>query len=346
MKLPSARICITIPAFLTLLSCGSETLLQPVGQETLLAVGVPHTDNVKKYGRRNYAAAVSAESTYVVRMTGLSGNADLKVYGADSTLTQPWYCMIDLTGAVGTESEYCIILATGSTMYVAVEGRELDLPSADYIIEVQAVPLVELPMSVPVHGEAPRGGVVVYVTDVLPGQKYVTGLTVRSDPAARMGIWGYSNGYSIQGNIGGPFDLIVETTGTRFYLAVDASVITSPTLQFVAVTTPSAVVVEPVIATSGAVFAGVPTIGFVEAEGESFYYAEGMPEGEHLISLLGLTAIAHFRVFADPLYTIERECTASTPLEQECVVTGTSAYFSVRTEGIGIASAGYVLLVR
>ena len=323
--------------------------MQPAGGETLLTVGVPHADSVSKDSRRTYSAAASAESTYVVRMTGLSGNTDLKVFGADSTLTEYWHCMVDLTGAPGTEGEYCVILASGPRIYLAVDGMKIDSPSADYTIEVQAVPLIQLPISVPVAGEAPRGGVVVYVTDVQPGHGYVTGLTVRTDPDTRMGIWGYSNGYSIQGNIGGPFDLIVETTGTKFYLAVDASVIAGPAVQFVAVTTPSAVVVEPVTATSGAVPAGVPTTGFVEAVGESFYYAEGMPDGEHLISLLGLTAMAHFRVFADPLYTIERDCTALTPLEQECLVTGTSAYFSVRTAGVirpSEASAGYVLLVR
>jgi hypothetical protein len=75
-------------------------------------------------GTSYYSAPVTtAGSQYTISITGLTGNANLTVYGNDATFTTPAPCIRNNTFFSGTTPEDCTLTAAGNILYFTVTAN-------------------------------------------------------------------------------------------------------------------------------------------------------------------------------------------------------------------------------
>jgi hypothetical protein len=92
-----------------------------IGSPIALTVNSPIPGQVAWGGTSFYTVSgLSAGTRYTISITGLTENANLKVFGSDSTFTTPASCSTDNTFLRGTTPEDCTLIASGSALYFSV----------------------------------------------------------------------------------------------------------------------------------------------------------------------------------------------------------------------------------
>jgi hypothetical protein len=327
------------------LSCNKENVTQPRLTLTQLTVGVPLTDQVSRGAAKVYAAGVSSGQVYRVSVTGLTGDVDLYLFGGDSTFSSLVPCLIDRTISFNTTPEDCALIAGYNKMFIGIDGTYVQASSATYTIEVQPVTSSKrLSLSTPIPDSVAAGGDTLYSVAVSPGTAYTVSITALTDSAASLNV---ADGIQVHTSFQSttPKDFTVTPADTVQYFAVDGFNVAAATGHFVIMATPAPVVVTPIVATSGSVPAATPTIGWVTTGGTSQYHSDGLSTGNHVVSIVGLTAAADFHVYPDATYSLEAPCTHLTSGVRECIVPGPSAYFAVSAGPVNAVGAGYIMLV-
>jgi hypothetical protein len=327
------------------LSCTNKDVTQPRLTLTQLTIGVPLTDQVARGAAKVYAAGVSPGRVYRVSVTGLTGDVDLYLFGGDSTFSSLVPCLIDRTIFFNTTPEGCTLIAGYSNMFIGIDGTYVQASSATYTIEVQPVTSSKrLTLSTPIPDSVAAGGDTLYSVAVSPGTAYTASITGLTDSAASLNV---ADGIQVHTSFQSttPKDFTVTPADTVQYFAVDGFNVAAATGYFVIMATPAPVVVTPIVGTSGSVPAATPTIGWVETRGTSQYHTDGLSTGNHIVSIVGLTAAADFHIYPDATYSLEAPCTHVTSGVRECIVPGPSAYFAVSAGPVNTVGAGYIMLV-
>jgi hypothetical protein len=327
------------------LSCTNNEVTQPRLTLTQLTVGVPLTDQVARGAAKVYAAGVSASQVYRVSVTGLTGDVDLYLFGGDSTFSSLVPCLIDRTIFFNTTPEDCTLLAGYGHMFIGIDGTYVQASSATYTIEVQPVTSSKrLSLSTPIPDSVAAGGDTLYSVAVSPGTAYTASITGLTDSTASLNV---ADGIEVHTSFQStsPKDFTVTPADTVQYFAVDGFNVAAATGYFVIMATPAPVVVTPIVGTSGSVPAATPTIAWVTTGGTSQYHADGLSTGNHIVSIVGLTAAADFHTYPDATYSLEAPCTHLTSGVRECIVPGPSAYFAVSAGPVNTVGAGYIMLV-
>ncbi len=92
-----------------------------IGSPIALTVNTPSPGQVAWAGTSFYTVSgLSVGTRYTVSITGLTENANLKVFGSDSTFTTPASCLTDNTFLGGTTPEDCTLIASSSALYFSV----------------------------------------------------------------------------------------------------------------------------------------------------------------------------------------------------------------------------------
>jgi len=327
------------------LSCNNNDVTQPRLTLTHLTVGMPLTDQVARGAAKVYAAGVLPGQVYRVSVTGLTGDVDLYLFGGDTTFSSLVPCLIDRTIFFNTTPEDCTLLVGYSNMFIGIDGTYVQASSATYTIEVQPVTSSKrLSLSTPIPDSVAAGGDTLYSVAVSPGTAYTASITGLTDSAASLNV---ADGIQVHTSFQSttPKDFTVTPADTVQYFAVDGFNVAAATGYFVIMATPAPVVVTPIVGTSGSVPAATPTIGWVETRGTSQYHTDGLSTGNHIVSIVGLTAAADFHVYPDGTYSLEAPCTHLTSGVRECIVPGPSAYFAVSAGPVNTVGAGYIMLV-
>lgn len=337
-----SRIC-SAALLLSLVSCGDDGGNTPAG-DTELTVGVPHSGSLPARGRHTFAAPVSPSMAYAVALTGLTAPVHLQVFDDDPTVSDQAACLIDYPQPPGGGSrEDCVLIASGSTLYLVVDGAASDTVSS-YTITVGATSSRDLAVGVPVAGTASRAAAAFYQASVVPGTAYVASLTGLTDPSVNLYVASAGADAVLLNAVPSPRDLTFVAAAANVYLLVDGTPLSTPSASFVVTLTPAPVVIHPVEGTDGSVPQGVPTVGFVEPGGTSDYQTMGMDPGNHMISIFGVTDAVGLHVI-DPALGIEGHCTLVSTNVRECPVGGTAVTFNVKPGPGNQDGAGYVILV-
>jgi len=291
------------------LSCTNKDVTQPRLTLTHVTVGAPLTDQVARGAAKVYAAGVSPAQVYRVSLTGLTGDVDLYLFGGDSTFSSLVPCLIDRTIFFNTTPEDCTLLAGYSNMFIGIDGTYVQASSATYTIEVQPVTSSKrLSLSTPIPDSVAAGGDTLYSVAVSPGTAYTASITGLTDSAASLNV---ADGIQVHTSFQStsPKDFTVTPADTVQYFAVDGFNVAAATGYFVIMATPAPVVVTPIVGTSGSVPAATPTIEWVATGGTSQYHTDGLSTGNHMVSIVGLTAAADFHIYPDATYSLEAPCT-------------------------------------
>ena len=326
-------------------SCNSKDVTQPRLTLTQLTVDVPLTDQVSRGAAKVYAAGVTPGQMYRVSVTGLTGDVDLYLFGRDSTFSSFVPCLIDRTILFNTTPEDCTLLAGYSNMFIGIDGTYVTASSATYTIEVQPVTSSKrLTLSTPIPDSVAAGEDTLYSVAVTSGTAYTMSITGLTDSAASLNV---ADGIQVHTSFPNtsPKDFTVTPTDTVQYFAVDGFNVAAATGHFVIMATPAPVVVTPIVGTSGSVPVATPTIGWAATGGTSQYHTDGLSTGNHVVSIVGLTAAADFHVYPDGTYSLEASCTHLTSGVRECIVPGPSAYFAVSAGPANTVGAGYIMFV-
>lgn len=340
---------------------GSGRGVQPI-VVTSLPAGFPLRDIVGRGGINYYAASVTPGALYKISITELSDDADLLVFGRDSSFSRLAACSIDTTSVPGATPEDCVITADGTTLYFGVDGTFLTTPSGAYTIDIERPSLTDLGLSVPVADSVQRTGLALYAAPVTPGQSYTAVLTDLSDDG-ELYVFGADASFKSQaactiGNkelIGsGPEDCTLTAAGNVLYFAVDGLFSASSTVAYAAFVTPAPAAAVPVnegtAAAPKSVTAGSPLIGQVGDAGVSYYTATGLTTGaQYTVSISGMTSNANLTVFADGAFTTLVSClidntflSGTTPEACTFVAAG-APFFSVSA---GPNSGSFIILVE
>jgi hypothetical protein len=156
----------------------------PAPSILFLPVGTPVTDSVVFRGFNNYAATVIPGELYKISITDLSDDADLLVFGTDSSFTFLAPCSIDNTALFNTFPEDCVIRASGNTLYFGVDGTFLATSVGFYTIEIVLLTVTNLNLSTPFTDTIARTGAGVYSVAVTSVGTYtitISGLTDNAD---------------------------------------------------------------------------------------------------------------------------------------------------------------------
>ena len=92
-----------------------------IGSPIVVTVNTSSTGQVAYSGTSYYAVGgLSAGTRYTVSIIGLTGNANLKVFGSDSTFTTLSGCLSNNTFFREETPEDCTVISPGTTMYFSV----------------------------------------------------------------------------------------------------------------------------------------------------------------------------------------------------------------------------------
>ena len=92
-----------------------------IGSPVSLSVNTPIPGQVAWGGTSFYmVSGLSASTHYTVSITGLTGNANLKVFGSDNTFTTPASCLVDNTSLPLPAPEDCTLITSGNALYFSV----------------------------------------------------------------------------------------------------------------------------------------------------------------------------------------------------------------------------------
>ena len=279
---------------------------------TGMIVGQALSDVVGRSEFNPYVASVTPGALYKISVTGLIDDADLLVYGADSTFSVPLVCAVDNSSITGASDEDCIIASPGFSLYFAVDGTFLSASAVAYTISIESVPIINLNLSIPSTDVITRTGAAAYSVPAVPGALHTIGITGLTDDAD-LHVFGNDGSFSaaVACSIDNtlftgttPEDCTLLSSGVTLFFIVDGLFSSADTVQYVAFATPSPAVPSP--ADEGTIgipiflAAGTPTIGQVGLAGESFYAATGLTANTHYtVSITGLSGDANLTVYGD-----------------------------------------------
>jgi hypothetical protein len=242
----ASRFAVSITILLLLIillliipSCGGGGGGAPAPSIQFLPVGTSVTDFVVFFGFNYYAASVIPGELYKISITGLDDDADLFVYGTDSTFTFPASCSIDNTAFFFTDPEDCVIRASGNTLYFGVDGTFLSTSAGFYTIRVELLTMTVL--STPFTDAIARTDAGVYSVPVVAGT-YTISIVGLSDDAD-LYVFG-NDGFTFP--VTCPNTLFSGTTpedctltsGGNLYFIVDGLFSVAPTVTYTALVTP------------------------------------------------------------------------------------------------------------
>jgi hypothetical protein len=359
-------VSIFILSLLFLTACGGggggTVVVPPI---FVLTVGVPVTDSVAFLGFNDYTATVIPGELYKISITGLSDDADLLVFGTDSTFQFLATCSVDNTFFAGTFSEDCVIRASGSNLFFTVDGGSLVSSAGVYTISIELLTVTNRTLSLPFTDTITRTGAGVYaVSDLAPGT-YTVGITGLSDEAD-LYVFGSDGTFSapalclIDNTLSSgttPEDCTLTISGGTLFFIVDGILSSASAVTYTALVTPAALGVNQLV-NEGAIGSPVlvtletPTIGSVgaPAAGRSFYAASGLTAGvRYTVSIMGLAGDADLGVFTDSLFTTPANCLidktaflGTIPESCTAVAPGTTLFFSVLP---AVTPSDYIILV-
>jgi hypothetical protein len=176
-------LLLSVILLLIIPSCGGGGGGAPAPFIQFLPVGTSVTDFVVFQGFNYYAATVIPGELYKISITGLDDDADLFVFGTDSTFTFLATCSIDNTVFFDTFPEDCVIRASGSTLYFGVDGTFLLTSAGLYTIRVELLTITDRVLSMPFTDIIARTDAGVYSVPVGAGTYTIsiTGLTNDAD---------------------------------------------------------------------------------------------------------------------------------------------------------------------
>lgn len=114
-----------------------------------LVVGSPMARSVDRNAQSSCSVAVSAGTSYVISLTGLTDNANLLVSAGGVTQCS--------TNAADKSPKSCTVTATTSMLEVVVDGNRVSGMAAQYIIAVALAPVVTVPIAAGTSGPVSQG---------------------------------------------------------------------------------------------------------------------------------------------------------------------------------------------
>lgn len=184
----------------TFLTAGAATYVIDIEllTETHPTLQTPFSDSTSQRGAVVYTVPVSSGVAYTIGMTGLSDDADLFVFGNDSTFTALAACSIDNTRFIGTTPEDCTWTSSAGTLYFIVDGIFSSAAVVQYTVLATPAPVVPVPsnegspgspvplaLDTPITGQVAYGGTSFYA---------VSGLTVGTHyTVSILGLTGNAN---------------------------------------------------------------------------------------------------------------------------------------------------------
>ncbi len=355
---------ISLCIILVLSACGDGNDGTVTVFPTEIIVGQVLSDIVGRSEFNPYVASVTPGALYKISITGLIDDADLLVYGADSTFSVALLCAVpDNSSIPGASNEDCIIASPGNSLFFAVDGAFLSASAAAYTISIQSVPIINLSLSIPRTDVITRTGAAAYSVPAVPGALHTIGITGLTDDAD-LHVFGNDGSFSaaVACSIDNtlftgttPEDCTLFSSGGTLFFIVDGLFSSAATVQYVAFATPSPAVSFP--ADEGAIGSpiflsqGTPTtgqVGFRPVDlltGESFYAATGLTAGvRYTVSITGLSGDADLTVYGnDSTFTTPEFCLtgSNTPFAgttpESCTVllaAGDTLHFSVTSNTI------------
>jgi hypothetical protein len=334
------RRLIPLSAVIAATSCGYGT---DAGDEaTVLTIGTPMTETVSRGGAKRYSVPVTPGAAYQVSLTGLTDNVDLHHFGTSGASSVPGFCLAYRIQLLGTESEACTAIATGSTMNIGVDARLASGSSVTYTIAVQAVPMTALPLSSPLEQSVAKGESRVYTVAVTPGTFYSASISGLTDSAAAFGM--YESGQISSGRGGySPQEAQVRPLGSTMYLVVDGWTLNRSAVEYRILAAPVPPITGPV--TTGVIPARTAVVGWVQSRQTNRYRVDGLGPGIHTVSVVAASADVELRVYPDATYVMQLDCTLLNYDAMECPVTGPSVFFSVLAGPLNTTGAGFIMLV-
>jgi len=331
-----------------------------------VTVGSPFSDSIEQFDFNEYTATVTPGALYKISITNQTDDADLLVFGTDSTYTTLAQCAIDNTSLLGTSSEDCVMVATGTTLFFGVDGTYLTMGSATYTVEIVLLTTTNMALSTPFPVSTTQTGAVVSAVTVSPGVTYTTSITGLSDNVD-LYMFGNDNTFSTQAICAitntrftgtRPEDCTLVSSGGTLYFIIDGIFSSAATVQFTALTAPTPIVPNPsnegTIGSPIALTVGTPAAGQVAWGGTSFYTVSGLSTGaRYTVSITGLTGNANLKVFGnDSTFTTPASCLTdntfsggTTPEDCTFVASGSALYFSVAADTTS-AGVAYINLVE
>lgn len=335
------RRLILLSAVIAATSCGDGT---GPGRVTALTVGTPVTETVSRGGEKRYAVPVTHGAAYQVSLTGLTDNVDLHQFGTNGASSIPSFCLAYRIQLLGTESEACTAIATGSTMYIGVDASLATGSSVTYTIAVQAVPVTALTLSAPLEQSVTQGESRVYTVALTPGTAYSASITGLTDSAAAFGM--FESGQIGSGRGGfSPQEFKLAAQGSMMYLAVDGWSLNQSSAALRILAAPIPVFTGPITPTFGAIPARTLVVGWVESRQTNRYRVDGLGPGIHTVSVVAANRDVKLRVHYDATYSMQLDCTLNNFDAMECPVTGPSVFFSVLAGPVNVEGAGFIMLV-
>jgi hypothetical protein len=333
-----------------------------------MVVGAPITDTVFLGGFNTYAVSVIPGTLYKISITGLTDDADLLVFGTDSTFRVLAQCAIDNTAIIGISPEDCVINAPGSTLYFGVDGTFLSTSAAIYTIDVELLTVTNLNPSMPFSDTVTETGAGVYSVSTTTNTAYTVSITGLNDDAD-LYVFGNNGAFtslaacSIDNTLfigTTPEDCTLTSSGGPLYFIVDGIFSSAATVQYTTLATPAPVVPNPANEGSAVtpvnLFADTPVVGQVASgpTGTSYYAASGLIAGtRYTVSIIGLTNGANLIVYdSDNTFATPATClidntffSKTTPEDCTLVVSGSTLYFKV-TADTGSGGVAFINLVE
>jgi len=368
--MPLILASLFIPVLMVLAACNGGGGGRSDSGVTILAVGVPRTDIVFLSGLNDYAAPTIPGTLYKISITGLTDDADLLVYGTDSTYTSRVRCAVDNTVLAdpATSPEDCITTAAGNTLYFTVDGTFLKFSSeAIYTIDVERLSVTNLNPTFPFADSVSQTTAKAYSVPATAGVAETISLTGLTDDAD-LHIFGNDSSFANQAPCSldntrftgtTPEDCSLTSFGGTLFFIVDGIFSTAPTIDFTATASPTPIFPSPVsegtITAPIGVQPDIPGPGQVGQAGESFYVVNGLTAGiRYTVSITGLSADANLTVFGgDGTFITAAACLIDNTfflgiLPEDCTLTvpGGTLFFTVSTEAGSTSGAGYLVLVE
>jgi hypothetical protein len=360
---------ILLLSMLSLAACGGDGGgYPPPLPVSSMTVGDPTADMVVFNGFNAYAVTVIPGELYKISITGLTDDADLLFFGADSTFTFLASCAVDNTRLIGLSSEDCIVNAQGNALYFAVDGTFLSTSSATFTIDVESLkPPTNMILSLPLSDMTTQSSAATYAVPVTPGVAYTISITGLTDDADLL-IFGDDVTFSSPATcsidntrfIGTtPEDCTLTSTAGMLYFIVDGIFSTAQSVTYTALVTLAPPISstgnEGAISTPAIISFGTPSFGQVGPAGISYYVASNLsPNTRYTVSITGLTKDADLKAYSDNTFTNHVTClpntnntgfAGTTPEDCSIFVPGGTLYFSVSAGFGNVNGAGFINLV-
>ncbi len=382
-KLSVFQLVIMISSVLVFSSChgGGGVGGTAAPSITPLTVGAPINDTVVFNSFNFYSAQVVPGSLYKVSITGLTDDADLQVFGNDSSFSMLAQCAVDNTIIPSPNppfsSEDCVIVAPGNTLFFGVDGSFLTSSSAAvYTIDVELLNTTSVILSKPHQDTISLAEAAVYSVPTTAGTVYTISVTGLDDDAD-LYVFGNNSAFTSQavcsphnGPYAGaaPEDCTLASSGGPFYFIVDGIFSTAASVNFTALTTPAPAVPSPTsegsVSSPKTVILDTPDIGQVSVDSAptiTSYYAASVTAGQrYTVSITGLSGDVDLNVFNNDStfstapnascllgldYTHLAGPTPTIPEDCTLVASGNTLFFST-TSFTASGGAAFIILVE